>query len=173
MKTKTLTQLALLSAMALIIFMVEAQIPLPVPIPGVKLGLSNVITLFALWTLGRREAGLVLLVRIVLGSFVAGNLMTMAYSLAGGVLCFLLMALMKPLFAERQIWILSIFGAIGHNVGQLAIAVAITGTPSIILPIGPVLMLSGIITGLFTGLCAQSVILRLRATQAKGGRSLF
>ncbi len=173
MKTRTLTQLALLSAMALIIFMVEAQIPLPVPIPGVKLGLSNVITLFALWTLGRREAGFVLLVRIVLGSFVAGNLMTMAYSLAGGVLCFLLMALMKPLFSEHQVWILSIFGAIAHNVGQLAIAVAITGTPSIILPIGPVLMLSGIVTGLFTGLCAQSVILRMGTTRKKGGRSLF
>lgn len=173
MKTKTLTKLALLSAMALIIFMVEAQIPLPIPIPGVKLGLSNVITLFALWTLGRREAGLVLLVRIILGSFVAGNLMTMTYSLAGGVLCFLLMALMKPLFSERQIWILSIFGAIAHNVGQLAIAVAITGTPSIVLPLGPVLMLSGIVTGLFTGLCAQAVILRLRTTRTQGGNRLF
>ncbi len=172
MKTKTLTQIALLAAMALIIFMVEAQIPLPIPIPGVKLGLSNVITLFALWTLGRREAGLVLLVRIILGSLVAGNLMTMSYSLAGGVLCFLLMALMKPLFSEQQIWILSIFGAIAHNVGQLAVAVAITGTPSIVLPIGPVLLLSGMVTGLFTGLCAQSVILRLR-TRKKGGGSLF
>jgi len=173
MKTKTLTKLALLSAMALIIFMVEAQIPLPVPVPGVKLGLSNVITLFALWTLGRRGAGFVLLVRIVLGSFVAGNLMTMAYSLAGGVLCFLLMALMKPLFSENQIWILSIFGAIAHNAGQLIIAVAITGTPSILLPIGPVLMVSGIATGLFTGLCAQAVILRLRASRNKGGSGLF
>ena len=169
MKTRQLTQTAMLSAMALVIFMVEAQVPLPIPVPGVKLGLANVITLFALWTLGRRAAGTVLLVRIVLGSFVVGNLMTMSYSLAGGVLCFLLMALMKPLFSETQIWILSVFGAIGHNVGQLAIAVAITGTPSILLPIGPVLMLSGIVTGLFTGLCAQAVILHLPTARKHGG----
>lgn len=173
MKTKALTQIALLTAMALIIFMVEAQIPLPVPVPGVKLGLSNVITLFALWTLGRRAAGLVLLVRIILGSFVAGNLMTMAYSLSGGVLCFLLMALMKPLFSQQQIWVLSIFGAMAHNVGQLMIAVIITGTPSIVLPLGPVLLLSGIVTGLFTGLCAQAVILRLRDSRGTGRRRLF
>lgn len=173
MKTRNLTQIALLTAMALVIFVVEAQIPLPVPVPGIKLGLSNVITLFALWTLGRREAGLVLLARIILGSVVTGRLMAMAYSISGGVLCFLLMALMMPLFSQRQIWILSIFGAMAHNVGQLAMAVIITGTPSIILPLGPILLLSGIITGLFTGLCAQAVILRLQDSQKAGRHNLF
>ena len=160
MKTRQLTLLAMLSATALIIFVVEAQIPLPVPINGVKLGLSNVVTLFALWTLGRREAGLILLIRILLGNFVVGNLMAMLYSLAGGLLCYLLMSLMKPLFSIKQIWILSIFGAIAHNVAQLAVAVWLTGTP-FILVYAPILLLSGIITGFFTGHCAQAVIVHL------------
>ncbi|MDF2838559.1 MAG: putative rane protein [Evtepia sp.] len=161
MKTRQLTFISMLSATALIIFVVEAQIPVPVPIPGLKLGLSNVVILFALCTMGRRDAGFVLLIRILLGNFVAGNLMAMLYSLAGGTLCFLLMALMKPLFSTKQIWILSIFGAIAHNIGQLAIAVWITGTPSILV-YAPILLLCGIITGFFTGQCAQAVILHMQ-----------
>jgi heptaprenyl diphosphate synthase len=160
MKTRQLTFIAMLSAVALIIFVVEAQIPVLIPINGVKLGLSNVVTLFAIWTIGRREAGIVLLVRILLGNFVAGNLTAMLYSLAGGILCYLIMALMKPLFSNKQIWILSVFGAIAHNIGQLAIAVWVTGTPSI-LAYAPFLLLSGILTGFFTGQCAQAVILHM------------
>lgn len=160
MKTRQLTRIAMLSAVALIIFVVEAQIPVLVPIPGVKLGLSNVVILFAICSLGRREAEVILLVRIILGNFVAGNLTAMLYSLAGGVLCYLVMTLMKPLFSSKQIWILSVFGAIGHNIGQLTVAVLITGTPSILV-YAPILLLSGIITGFFTGQCAQAVVLHI------------
>lgn len=161
MKTKQLTRVAMLSAVAIIIFVVEAQIPLPVAIPGIKLGLSNVVTLFALWTLGRKEAGIVLLVRILLGNMVAGTFMMMLYSAAGGLLCFLLMVAMKPLFSEKQVWILSMFGAIAHNAGQLAVAVFVTATPGILV-YAPVLLLSGIVTGFFTGQCAQAVILHMK-----------
>ena len=61
MKLKRLTTMAMLTGVSMIIFLVEAQIPIPIPIPGVKLGVANVITLFALWTLGWREAGAILL----------------------------------------------------------------------------------------------------------------
>ena len=87
MKTKKLTTMAMLTAVSMIIFLVEAQIPLPVPVPGVKLGVANVITLFALWTLGAREAGAILLIRVVLGNIVAGSFSAMLFSLAGGGLC--------------------------------------------------------------------------------------
>ena len=100
MKTKDMTLIAMLSAVALIIFVVEAQIPLPVPIPGVKLGLSNVVILFALYTLGRKPALCVLIVRVILGNLVAGSVMAMLYSFAGGLLCFLLMSLLYPLFPQ-------------------------------------------------------------------------
>lgn len=160
MRTKKLTQMAMLSAVAIIIFVVEAQIPLPVAIPGMKLGLSNVVTLFALWTLGKKEAGLILLVRILLGNIVAGTFMMMLYSAVGGLLCLLLMMVMKPLFSEKQIWILSIFGAIAHNAGQLGTAVFVTSTPGLLL-YAPVLLLSAIVTGFFTGQCAQAAILHM------------
>lgn len=161
MKTRDLTLMSLLTAVGLILFVVEAQIPVPVAIPGVKLGLANVVTLFALWLLSRRAAATVLILRVILGNFVVGNLMMMMYSLSGGLLCLLVMALMKPLFSEKQIFLLSMFGAIAHNIGQLAAAVFVMGTASILL-YAPVLLLSGLITGFFTGQCAQAVILHMK-----------
>ena len=67
MKLKTLTRLGLLSALALIIFMVEAQIPAPVPVPGIKLGLANIVTIFAVWVMGAWQGVAVLAVRVFLG----------------------------------------------------------------------------------------------------------
>lgn len=154
MKIKDLSFMALLTAVAMIIFVVEAQIPVPVPIPGIKLGLANVVTLFAIYTIGRKKAAAVLLLRIVLGSLVCGQVASMAFSLGGGIVCFIVMSLLKPLMTDRQIWILSVFGAIGHNFGQIVIAVIVAGTVSVMLYL-PVLLISGIITGLFTGMCAQ------------------
>ena len=88
MKTKRLTQTALLTAIALTIFMAEAQLPPVIPIPGVKLGLANIVTVFALFTLGPVDALAILLVRVLLGSMFAGQLMTLFYSLGGGLLAY-------------------------------------------------------------------------------------
>lgn len=157
MNVKKLTTMAMLTAISMIVFLIEAQIPLPIAIPGVKLGVANVITLFAIWTLGRREAGAILLIRIVLGNLIVGNVMGMLYSLAGGVLCWVIMCLLKPITNRNHIWVMSIFGALGHNAGQLAVAVFVSGTPSIAF-YAPVLILAGMVTGFFTGQCAQLVL---------------
>ena len=166
MSSKRLCLLALLVASSLIIFVVDAQIPVPIPIPGVKLGLSNVVILFALWTLGWRDAAIVLFLRIVLGNFVVGNLMAMLYSMAGGILCFIILCLLKPLFSVQQVFLLSMFGALAHNAGQLAVAILVLGTPSVLL-YAPVLVLSGLVTGFFTGQCAQAILLRLEKKPLK------
>ena len=76
MNTKRLTRLALLTAIALTIFMVEAQIPPVVPLPGVKLGLSNIVTVFAVFALGAWEGVAILAVRIFLGAIFSGNFST-------------------------------------------------------------------------------------------------
>ena len=157
MNVKKLTTLAMLTAISMIVFLIEAQIPLPFAIPGVKLGIANVITLFTLWIYGWKEAGAVLLVRIVLGNLIVGNVMAMLYSLSGGLLCWLVMSLLRPHMDRKQIWIMSIFGAIAHNAGQLAVAVAITQTPQVAW-YGAVLLVAGIVTGFFTGQCAQAVL---------------
>ena len=86
MKTRKLTTLALLSAIALTIFIIEAQIPPLVPIPGVKLGLANIVTVFTVFAFRGRDGAAVLSVRIFLGAVFAGNFSTIFYSAAGGAL---------------------------------------------------------------------------------------
>ena len=162
--TKRLTHMGLLTALALIIFTIEAQIPPIVPIPGVKLGLSNIITVYSMFCLGPKDTFKILICRIILGSIFTGNMMVIAYSLAGGILCFLVMALISRIVTEKQIWICSIIGAIAHNIGQIIIAILIAETPSLILYL-PILMISGIIAGFFTGLCAQFVVNRINNHQ--------
>ncbi len=157
--TKQLSLMALLTAVALAIHVVEAQIPAPVPIPGVKLGLANIITVYAVFTLGPGPALMILVARILLGSLFSG-VMSLFYSLAGGLLCFAVMLLMRCVLSKKQIWIASIVGAVFHNIGQILVAIVVTGTPAIVSYL-PVLLLSGIVAGLFTGLAAQYLIHRL------------
>ena len=159
--TKRLTRMSLLTALALIIFTIEAQIPALVPIPGVKLGLANIITVYAMFCLGPRDTLLILLCRIFLGSIFSGQMMTLLYSLSGGLLCYLVMIPMRKLVTEQQIWVCSILGALAHNIGQIIAAILIARTPGLIVYL-PVLLISGILTGAFTGFCAQFVVQRLR-----------
>ena len=159
MKTRKLTIMALFSAIALTIFMVEAQIPALVPIPGVKLGLSNIVTVVAVYLLGAKEGAGVLFVRIFLGAIFSGNFGTIFYSAAGGALAIAATIGLKFVLTQKQIWIAGILGAIAHSIGQMIIAVWLTGTPSLLIYL-PVMILCSIITGLFTGLCAQFVVNR-------------
>lgn len=159
MKTKKLTVMALLSAIALIIFTVEAQLPALVPIPGIKLGLSNIVTVYAVFTLGPIEAAMILFVRIFLGAVFAGNFSTIFYSLAGGGLAILAAIGLRNLLKQHQLWVAGCLGAVAHSVGQMAAAILISGTPSLAVYL-PVMILCSIITGLFTGLCAQLLVNR-------------
>ena len=153
--------MALLTAAALIMFTVEAQLPAPVPIPGVKLGLANIITVWAMFALGPRDSLMILLARTLLGSMFSGAMSTLFYSLGGGLACWLVSCLLRKILSERQIWVAGVIGAIAHNLGQTGVAVLLYGSfaPAVYLP---VLMLSGILTGLFTGLIAQLVYGRLQ-----------
>lgn len=166
MKTKKLTRLALLTAIALTIFLVELQIPAPVPVPGVKLGLSNIVTLYCVFSYGPWSALGVLVCRVVLGSIFSGRVTAIAYSFAGGLLSWALMCLLRRIVTEKQIWVCSSLGGLAHNLGQILAAMAITGTPSIAVYF-PVLALSGMLAGLFTGLCAQALLSRLKRIKQK------
>ena len=152
--------MALLTAIALTIFMVEAQIPNPIPIYGAKLGLANIVTVYAMFTLGPADTLLILLARIVLGSVFSGQLMTFFYSLAGGLLCSVVMLPLRRLLTVRQVWICSVIGAAFHNIGQLIAAILIARTPALVVYL-PYLLLAGMGAGLFTGLCAQFLIGRM------------
>lgn len=158
MKPKKIAELAMLTAVALIIFVIELQIPNPVPIPGVKLGLSNIITVFALYHYRAREVFLIVIVRLLLGCFFSGNMMALAYSFAGATLCLLGMLLLKRVISEKHIWICSVLGAVLHNIGQTVVACAIAGRGMLLYL--PFLLVSGCIAGAFTGGCAQLILAR-------------
>lgn len=153
--------LSLLTAIALTIFMVEAQIPAPIPVAGVKLGLANIVTLFTLCILGPWDALVVLLLRCVLGCVFSGQITALFYSITGGLLSWLVMLLMCRITTDKQIFAVSIVGSIFHNIGQIIVAILMTGTPGLIVYL-PVLLISGILAGAFTGAAAQYLILHLR-----------
>ncbi len=164
-KTRKLVFMALLTALELTIWVIEGQIPAPIPVPGVKLGLASVVTLTAMVLLGRREAGCILLARILLGALFAGSFSAILFSLTGGVLSWAVMACILGLFPEKLLWVVSVFGAIGHNAGQLLAAAAVTKTASLFW-YGPALLASAIVTGAFTGLGAMYLVRALRKYQA-------
>lgn len=151
--------MALLSAIALTIFVIEAQIPAVVPLPGIKLGLSNIVTVYAVWALGAKEGAAVLFVRIFLGAVFSGNFSTILYSAAGGALAILTTIALKGVLKENQIWVAGCLGAIAHSIGQMLVAVWVTGTPSLLVYL-PVLILCSVAAGIFTGLCAQLLLKR-------------
>lgn len=155
MDTKRLTKMALLTTIALIIFTVEAQIPVLVPIPGVKLGLANVVTVYAAFTMRPSETLMILVTRIVLGSMFAGNVLSMLYSLGGGLLCLAVTLLLTRVLTKDQIWVASVVGAVFHNLGQTLVAFLVMQTVVVVAYL-PHLLVCGVITGLFTGLVAQT-----------------
>lgn len=160
-KTKKLALMAVLAAIALTIFMLEAQLPAPVPIPGVKLGLANIVTLTAMLILGRREAGAILAARIVMGAVFAGNPSAMLYSAAGGVLAYAAMCLLVGVVPEKRLWAVSAVSAVAHNMGQLLACVLVVKTPGVFI-YAPALIVSGVITGVFTGFGAMYLVRALR-----------
>ena len=158
--TRRITLLALLTAIALTIFMVEAQIPVPIAVPGVKLGLANIVTVYAVFLLGPADALLVLVARVFLGAVFSGQMMTLFYSMGGGLLAWLSMTVLRKGLTRQQIWLCSPVAAVFHNVGQLTVAAAILKSWAVMAYL-PYLLLSGILTGLFTGLAAQFLIRHL------------
>lgn len=160
MNVKKLTQLAVLTGVALIIFVIELQIPNPFPIPGIKLGLANIITVYAVYQYRASEVMMIVFCRIFLAAVFSGNMMALAYSFAGSSLCLAGMLFLRKIIDKNHIWIASVFGAILHNIGQMAIAVLIMGQG--VLVYLPVLLVAGCLAGAFTGGCAQAVLHRTK-----------
>ena len=140
--------------------MAEAQLPPLVPIQGVKLGLANIVTVYAVFALGPGDALMILLARVFLGAVFSGQMMTLFFSLSGGLLAWCAMCLLRHVLTQKQLWLSSPLAAVCHNIGQLLAAAAVMQTWAVFAYL-PWLLLSGILTGAFTGLCAQFLIARL------------
>ena len=162
--TKQLTLCALLAAMALALSYLENLFPLSlaIPIPGVKLGLANIVTVFALYAMGAGQALLILLARCFLGSLFAGNMNALLFSLFGG-LCAMGAMILLVRFRGLSIYGVSIGGAAAHNCGQIAAAVLTLGSAAPLYYL-PVLLAVSLLTGGLTGLAAACLFQGLRHT---------
>ena len=158
--TFRLTYLALLTAISLSLFVLEGMLPIPFLAPGAKLGLANIVTVFALYTCSAPEALLVLCLRVGLASLFGGGPTVFLYSLAGGLLSFAAMLLLQRTNAF-SLPAVSAAGGLFHHLGQLFAALAMTGTPALLTYLailGPI----GMMTGLATGCAAASIFQRIK-----------
>lgn len=151
MGIRKITILGILTAIALTIFMIESALPALAPIPGIKLGLANIVTLFILLRFKVMDACLALFVRIILASVFAGQMVSFLYSICGGVLSLAVMALVNRLLNKKFIFLTSVFGGIAHNTGQILASYFVLGMRGIFV-YAPFLIISGVVTGMFTGL---------------------
>ncbi len=168
MSTNKLTQLSLLTAAAMILYVIELRLPSPVPIPGIKLGLANIITIVAVYRFRPFETALMVAVRVILGAFFAGSLSSLLFSACGAMLCLCGMIVLKRALPLKYLPLSSVLGAMLHNVGQTAAAVWVTQSLSVLAYL-PILVVAGSVAGLFTGLCARAVERRLPSWQSRMG----
>ena len=162
--TKQLTVCALLTAMALALSYLENFFPLAlaIPIPGVKLGLANVVTLFALYALGPGQALMILFSRCFLGAVFAGNLNALIFSLLGGFTAMLVMILLSRV-KKLSVYGVSVGGAAAHSCGQVGAAILTLGNTAPLYYL-PILLGVSLFTGALTGLIAVCLFKALAHT---------
>lgn len=161
-KNQRLVYIALLASQAVIISLLERAIPFPFAVaPGAKLGLANIITCMALYTLSTKDACKVVTIRLILATLLGGTISTFLYSASGAILSFLGMWGVKKLGVNRISLIgVSVTGAILHNVGQLLVASWIAQTWTVLLYL-PVLSFIGILSGIAIGVLANYLLVHI------------
>ncbi|MCR5835133.1 MAG: Gx transporter family protein [Lachnospiraceae bacterium] len=150
---------ALLVALAMVLSFIESQIPIGVMVPGMKLGLTNIVVMVALYRLDEKEAIIINVIRIFLVGFTFGNLFSIAYSLAGGILSGIVMILLKKT-KKVGMTTVSVAGGISHNVGQIIVAMVVMNTNAILYYL-LVLWITGVFAGVAIGILSAEVIKRL------------
>ena len=159
MKIKRVALIGMLTAVAMIFSFIESQIPPFVAIPAIKLGLPNIVIIFALYKLGWKEAILINIVRMLLSSLLFGNLMMLMYSFSGALFSFIIMIILKKL--NFSIVTVSILGAIMHNVGQIICAALVVATVELLYYL-PILIITGVISGVIIGLIGALCVNKLK-----------
>ena len=148
------------TSLALMFSYIETMIPIQFGVPGIKLGLANIMIVIMLYKSSAKEALLLSIVRIMLSGFLFGNLSSILYSIAGGVLSLGIMTLLKKQGGFSVIGV-SVAGGVSHNVGQLIVAMLVVETYQVGYYF-PVLLVAGVLTGLGIGVASQEVLKRIR-----------
>ncbi len=160
MKSKQVSRYALLIALAMVLSWLESLVPISAAVPGMKLGLTNLVVIFALYRMRSVDAAMISFVRVLLVSFTFGNAYAFAYSMAGAVLSLLIMLALKKSGRFSTVGV-SIAGGVGHNLGQIIVAALVLETEKIFFYL-PVLMVSGMAAGVCIGLLGGIITERLK-----------
>ncbi len=159
MRNKT-ARYALLTALAMVLSWLESLLVFPGLLPGMKVGLTNIVVLFALYRMGLRDAVRISLARALLASMTFGNAYSFAYSLAGAALSLAVMAGLKK-WDKFSLLGVSAAGGVCHNLGQLAVAVAVLETARLGWYL-PALLASGTAAGVVIGIAGGLAVERVR-----------
>ena len=164
MTGKQIAQYGLLVALAMVLSYVEALIPFSFAVPGVKLGLANIVVVFALYRLGTAEALGISVIRVLLMTFMFGNAFALFYSLSGAILSFAVMLLLLKTGRFSGVGV-GIGGGVAHNIGQILCAMVLMETKQIVYYL-PVLLISGTLAGIAIGVIAGVLTQRIKDKKA-------
>ena len=153
-------QAAVMTALALIVSYIEAILPFSVGIPGVKLGLANIVVVVALYRLGIKYAFTINIIRIFLAGFLFSGVFGILYSIAGGLLSFVVMIAVKQCRVFSIVGV-SLAGGVAHNLGQLLTAAFLVENLKVFVYF-PVLVFSGLIFGILIGIVAGMILMRIK-----------
>ncbi len=162
-KSKQIALFGLMTALAFVFSYFESLIPISIVIPGIKLGLANLVVVTAIYLFPKRYALIIAVIRIILAGLTFGGVSTMLFSLAGGLLSFLVMVLLQKTGKMSVIGV-SVAGGIFHNVGQIIVAAFVMETARLVYYF-PVLVISGVITGLLIGVVSDVTVKRLKKSK--------
>ena len=159
MKANNIAAFGVYVALAMIFSYIELQIPPLVAIPGIKLGLPNVVIIIALYKFGWKEAIVINVLRVLLVSVLFGTVLSLLYSVAGAILSLFVMIILKKSKIFSTV-LVSVFGAISHNIGQITVAIFVLETSELLYYL-PVLLITGTISGLLLGLIGATIVKKL------------
>ncbi|MCI9079399.1 MAG: Gx transporter family protein [Lachnospiraceae bacterium] len=156
--TKNIARIGMLAAVAFVLSYIESLLPLNLGIPGIKAGLSNIVVIFSIFYFRPLTAFGIAIVRIVLSGLAFGGLSGMVYSLAGGILSFVVMLLLKKT-RKFSVYGVSVAGGVSHNIGQVLVAMAVLQNSMVIYYL-PFLLVAGVVAGIITGTLAAVLVKR-------------
>ena len=165
-KTRYIGYGAILTAIAMIFSYIEAILPFTIAIPGVKLGIANIVVVIALYLFGVKMALTINVIRIIISGLLFSGTFGILYSLAGGLLSFVAMLIIKK-FKCFSIVGVSLTGGVFHNLGQLLTAAFLVSNLKMFIYF-PVLLFSGLATGIVNGIVAGLVVEKLKSAHIEG-----
>lgn len=160
--TKKIAKMGMLVAVAFVLSYIEAMLPLNLGVPGIKAGLSNIVTVFSLYYFSPGMALGIAITRIVLCGLTFGSMPGLLYSLAGGILSFTVMVILKKT-GKFSVYGVSVAGGVFHNIGQILVAVAVLQNKMVAYYL-PFLLVAGVIAGVVVGILAAVLIKRFKDT---------